>query len=428
MVEKYNVGDCVRIETSTHEFEGRVLESPQDASEILLLKLDSGYNIGVLKKDLKSLKIVGNFSETSKTLDVKIPIVSGKKSIALIITGGTISSQLDVKTGAVKWITSPSTLLQNYPEIFDIANVAKVEVPFMKASENMNSGDWKKIAKVVEQYLQDPGISGIIITHGTDFLHYTGSALAFFLGRVNKPVVLTYAQRSSDRASSDARLNLVCAAQAAISDIAEVMLVGHATNNDDFCYAMPATKVRKMHTSRRDAFKIINSQPFAKITKEMIQPLSKYNIRSELKKKFNIDSVFDNKVALIDFYPGQDPSILEWYLKQGYRGIVLMTSGLGHLPTKESGNNWIPVIKKVIAAGMTVCAVPQTLYGRLNPKVYSAGRELEDSGIIFLQDMLPETAFVKLGWVLGHKDWKGKFIREKMLENVAGEFNERLEE
>ena len=118
MVEKYNVGDRVRIETSTHEFEGRVLESPQDASEILLLKLDSGYNIGVLKKDLKSLKIVGNFSETSKTLDVKIPIVSGKKSIALIITGGTISSQLDVKTGAVKWITSPSTLLQNYPEMF----------------------------------------------------------------------------------------------------------------------------------------------------------------------------------------------------------------------------------------------------------------------------------------------------------------------
>ncbi|GAI78977.1 unnamed protein product, partial [marine sediment metagenome] len=151
--------------------------------------------------------------------------------------------------GGVDWLTDPETLFKFYPSLFEKVNVLKVEVPFMKASEDMDFKDWQKIARVAEKLLNNQNIRGIIITHGTDFLHYTSAALSFFLRNLNKPVVLTYSQRSIDRASSDANLNLQCAALVAISDIAEVMIVGHASSNDDFCYAMPGTKVRKLHTS-----------------------------------------------------------------------------------------------------------------------------------------------------------------------------------
>ena len=112
----------------------------------------------------------------------------------MIITGGTIASRYDSKTGGVKPLDTPESLFKFYPEIFNKVNVAKVEVPFMKASEDMDFSDWKKIAKVCEKLLNDQNISGVVITHGTDFLHYTASALSFFLGRVSKPVVLTYSQ------------------------------------------------------------------------------------------------------------------------------------------------------------------------------------------------------------------------------------------
>jgi len=159
--------------------------------------------------------------------------------------------------------------------------IALLATPFTKSSEDMDYKDWQKIAKITEKLLNDSNIKGIIITHGTDFLHYTAAALSFFLKDLNKPVVLTYSQRSIDRASSDANLNLKCSAIAAISDIAEVMLVGHASINDNFCYAMPGTKVRKMHSSKRDAFQIINSKPFAKVYSDRIDIISDYNLRNK---------------------------------------------------------------------------------------------------------------------------------------------------
>ena len=209
--------------------------------------------------------------------------------------------------------------------------------------------------------------------------------------------------RDSDRASSDANLNLQCAALAAVSDIAEVMLVGHASINDDFCYAMPGTKVRKMHSSRRDAFKIINSKPFAKIYADKIEILSKHNFRK--KSKVKTDLKFEEKIALIKFYPGQDPSILDYYFKKKYKGIVLEMGGLGHVATKRARHSWTKKLKEVQKKGLIICATAQTIYGCLDPLVYSNGREILETGVIYLEDMLAETALIKLGWVLGHKEW-----------------------
>jgi len=419
------VGDYVEIHLSKIIYEGILLETPGNEKGVVLLKLDSGYNIGFNKKDilkikfLRKVKILGNEIEIKKSRE--------KPNIAMIITGGTIASKYDAKTGGVTNLINAQELFRFYPEMFEKVNVAKIEIPFMKSSEDMDFKDWQKIGKIAEKLLNDGNISGIIVTHGTDFLHYTASALSFFLRNLNKPVVLTYSQRSSDRASSDANLNLQCAAQAAISDIAEVMIVGHANSDDDFCLAMRGTKTRKMHTSRRDAFKMINTKPIARIFRDRIEIISEYNRRQKTKTKY--DGKFESLVATIKIYPGQNPDILDYYLKKKYKGLILETSGLGHVPTKGK-NSWMKKLKEIQKKGIVVCAVSQCINGRVDPFVYSNARELFESGVIYLEDMLSETALVKLGWVFGHSDWaKSKeVVKEKMLHNFAGELNNRMEE
>jgi glutamyl-tRNA(Gln) amidotransferase subunit D len=434
-------GDYVKVVLSKVEYFGTLLEVPESEKGIVLLKVDSGYNLGFNKKDILEIKVVKKLVEkeednSSSKISVKKDNRSSaylklqnketkKPNIAMIITGGTIAARLNPKKGGVDWLDTPESFFKVYPEIFEKVNILKLEIPFMKASEDMDFKDWKKIAKLSEKLLNDDNINGLIITHGTDFLHYTSAALSFFLRNLNKPVVLTYSQRSIDRASSDANLNLQCSALAAISDMAEVMIVGHASSNDDFCYAMPGTKVRKMHSSKRNAFKIVNSNVFAKISSNQIERISNYNLRSS-GRKVKGDIKFEEKVALIKIYPGQDSNILDYYLKNKYKGIVLEMSGLGHAPSKRAVNSWTKKLKEVQQKGLIVCGVSQCIYGRVDPLVYSNGRELLNTGIIYLEDMLAETAFVKLGWVLGHSEWKNK-VKEKMLENISWELNNRLE-
>jgi glutamyl-tRNA(Gln) amidotransferase subunit D len=418
-----NPGDLILVKTAKEEIEGVLIESYEPG--IVLVKLKSGYNIGVSRENLLDIKVIkkaekreekkGEFKQSHK-----------KPIIDLIVTGGTLSSSLDVTTGGVKFLTSPETLFQFYPEIFELADIRIIN-PFMKWSENMDSEDWIKIAKHVKKSLEDENVKGVIVTHGTDFLHYTSAALSFFFPKPNKPIVLTYSQRSTDRGSSDAELNLYCAAKAALSDISEVMIVGHANSSDDYCFALQGTKVRKLHTSRRDAFKPVNTSPIAKIYRDKIEVLKEHNKRGKASEKFDSDNfVFEDKIALVKFYPGQNPEILEHYASLGYKGLIVEFSGIGQVTT-EGRNNWIPVLEKIIKKGVVVCAAAQTIYGRLDPLVYEAGRRLEKTGVIYLKDMLAETAFVKLGWVLG-KTKNAEQVRALMLENISKEFNDRLGE
>ncbi len=414
-------GDLVEVHFGKVIYEGIFLESPESEKGIILLKLENGYNIGLNKKDI--LKIVTIHRGEDKEEKSEISKDNKKPNIAMIITGGTIASSYDSKTGGVHPLTNPESLFRFYPGLFERVNVVKVEVPFMKFSEEMDFKDWQKIARTSEKLLNDSNIRGIIITHGTDFLHYTSAALSFFLGKLNKPVILTYSQRSIDRASSDANLNLQCSALAAISDIAEVMLVGHASEEDNFCYAIRGTKVRKLHTSRRDAFKPINCKPFAKISQDTILKIDGHNLRNN--RKVKLDLKFNDKIALIKLYPGQSTEILDYYAKDKYKGIILELSGIGNASSK-----FIKKINELSNKGIIFCGVSQCINGRVDGLVYSSGRKLIEAGVIYLGDMLAETALVKLGWVLGHKEWiKSKEkIKEKMLENIAGEFNKRLEE
>jgi glutamyl-tRNA(Gln) amidotransferase subunit D len=418
-------GDIVRIKTSSEEYEGTLIESYNP--DVILVKIKSGYNVGINKKDIKKVEKIGT-AEKKGFPEAKAK-ETGKKlpGVSFIVTGGTISSRVDYATGGVKSLMNPEEIFAMAPKVYDIVKINRIEKPFMMLSENMTSENWKEIAKTAEKLLNDKENKGIVITHGTDILHYTAAALSFMLKNLNKPVVLTYAQKSIDRGSTDASLNLTCAAAAAVSDIAEVMLVGHASENDDFCYAIRGTKTRKMHSSRRDAFRPINDLPIAKISEEgkieILDKFSRINKRND--KKVVADTAFEDKVALIKFYPGAKPDMIEFLIKQGYKGIVIEATGLGHVVT-EGKNDWIPSIKRAVENGIIVCITTQTLYGRVDPYVYAPGRKLKDAGALFLEDMLPETAYVKLGWVLGHA--KGKEAEKLMMQNIAGEFNKKVSE
>lgn len=427
MQQDIKPGDKVEIHFIKEIYEGTLIESAETEKDIVLLKLGNGYNIGFSRKEIQEIKLV----EKGKESDIKIDLKKDKEkaNIAMVVTGGTIAARLNPKKGGVDWLDSPESLFKYYPEIFEKVNIVRLETPFMKASEDMDYKDWQKTAKIVSDLLNDSNIEGIIITHGTDFLHYTSAALSFFLGKVNKPVVLTYSQRSIDRASSDANLNLVCSAIAATSEIAEVMLVGHASSSDDYCYAMPGSKVRKMHTSRRDAFKVINGKAYAKIFPDRTEILRDFNRRNN-GKKIKIDNKFESKVALLKFYPGQDPDILDYYVKKGYKGLILEMGALGHVATMRAREGWTAKLKEVQKAGLIICATTQCINGRVDPLVYSNGRELMETGIIYMEDVTSETAFVKLGWVLGHTEWAKSrdVVKQKMLENYTGEFSKILEE
>jgi glutamyl-tRNA(Gln) amidotransferase subunit D len=417
-----NPGDIATIRTDEGVIKGRIIESYD--KDVLLVKLESGYNIGIKKDEIKGINVEKRAREESKKEEIKQN--TKLPSVSVIMTGGTIASKLDYNTGGVKWLMNPDEIFSIAPKVFDITRIKIIEKPFMLASENMTPKEWKILAQKTTELLNKPENRGVIITHGTDTLHYTAAALSFMLKNVNKPVVLTYAQRSADRGSSDTALNLTCAGRAALSDIAEVMLVGHATTNDDYCIAIRGTKARKMHTSRRDTFRPINDLPIAKIYLDRIEALQDYKKRND-NLKVKADTKFEEKIALVKYYPGAKPDILEFYAEKGYKGIVIEATGLGHVATEESRNNWLPAIKECIRKGIIICFAPQTLYGRLDPYVYSPGRKLADIGVIFLEDMLPETAYAKLGWVLGHTSYPAK-VKEMMLENYAGEINKRISE
>jgi len=411
-------GDIVRIKTSDDEIEGVVI--PSFDPDVVLLKLETGYNIGVEKNRIRSMKKIG-VRKSEAFPEAKSHQKKGKPGVSMIATGGTISSRVDYNTGAVKPLMSPQQLFFLAPKLLDTLKVNKIERPFSVLSENMEPKHWAKIAKLAANLLNKKENNGLIITHGTDTLHYTAAALGFMLKNLNKPVVLTYSQRSTDRGSTDTVLNLTCAGHAALSDMAEVILVGHGTTSDDYCYALRGVKSRKMHTSRRDTFRPINDLPIARIDeKGNVVSMQVYNKRDE-KKKVVSDTAFEEKVALIKYYPGADAGIIDYYVNRKYKGLVIEATGLGHVSTEK----WLPAIKKAIKKGVVICFAPQTLYGKLDQYIYTSGRELADAGVIFLGDILPETAYVKLGWVLGHEK-KPEKIKELMLKNIAGEFNKKI--
>ncbi len=429
------IGDRISITKGKRKYEGLLMPRNETGdSNCIVLKLDNGYNIGIRlegkikikkskKPEPKEVKEEVEF-EFGKKRFKELEFDSKKPKISLIMTGGTIISRVNYKTGGVTALEKPKELLTNIPELKNIVNIKDILAPFRKMSEDLDYKDWQKLAQLTAKELNKN--QGVILTQGTDTLHFTSAVLSFMLKNLYKPVVFTASQRSSDRGSSDAFMNLICSAHTSISDIGEVGVCMHGSTDDHYCYFIRGTKVRKMHSTRRDAFRSINEIPLAKVFPDGKIDILNKNHKKRKDEKVIADIKFEPKVALLKTYPGSEPEILEFLVKKGYKGFVLEGTGMGHVPTFAE-KSWIPTIKKLIKDGIPVVIAPQTIYGRINTNVYTNLRVLfHEAKAIPAEDMLPETAYIKLGWVLGHTKDLEK-VREMLLTNIAGEITERTE-
>ncbi|MFP4400760.1 MAG: Glu-tRNA(Gln) amidotransferase subunit GatD [Candidatus Woesearchaeota archaeon] len=417
-----DAGDKVRIKTKSETFLGTLMPRPPILEgDYVVLKLENGYNIGIEKSKILEIKTEQKYSAPKKPKQEKIKDNPKLPTVSILSFGGTISSKVDYKTGGVIADYTAEDFLAMEPRLRDYANLKARKVMSLM-SEDFLPCDWKKMAE--ETFKELKNSDAVIITQGTDTLHFSTAILSFFLKKLNKPVIFTAAQRSIDRGSSDAFMNLLCAVKAAsLFDGAGVFLVMHGSSSDDFCYIHKGTKVRKMHSLRRDAFRSINEFPIAKVfpNKDKIEYIhDNYTKRSKCKPE--LDASFEEKTALITIYPGMDPGIIDYYLDKEYRGIVLAATALGHVPT-SCKKNIMKQLDRAKKENVPVVVATQCLYGRVDPLVYSPLRKLSiERDVVFAEDMLPEVAYLKLGWILSKTNSSEK-VKEMMLTNYSGEIN-----
>ena len=416
---RVQVGDLIRVTKDGVTYEGILIpRSELGDDKHVVIKIKSGYNIGVEVTSATSIVKLGADKRPAFTPPALPEQKPGLPKVTIVSTGGTIASRVDYRTGAVRPAISASDLYSIVPELSDIATI-DTEILFSVFSEDITPKHWTEIAKTIAQHVSN-GADGVVVTHGTDTMGYTAAALSFAVQNLPVPVILVGAQRSEDRPSSDAASNLVGAVLAASkAPFAEVAVAMHESVSDEAIVLHRGTKVRKLHTSRRDAFKTVNTQPIGKVLNRQILMLTKdYQPRSK-ERKLVLKSKFEDKVALIKFYPGMNSKIIDWHVEAGYKGIVLEGSGLGHVRQE-----FFPSVKRAIENGVIVAMTSQCIWGRVNMNVYTNGRDLVAMGVIPLQDMLAETALVKLMWVLGQTKDVEK-AKKILTTNIAHEFSAR---
>lgn len=383
--------------------------------DVVILKMKSGYNVGIKVDADTKIEVLEMPAERVRK-DAEIEFKKGLPKLVLIGTGGTIASYVDYRTGAVHPALSTSDMVNAVPEIRDIANI-DARVLFSIFSENMDIEHWQGLAQAVVEEINN-GADGIIIPHGTDTMGYTAAALSFMLGDVPKPVVLVGAQRSSDRPSSDASSNLMaCARFCTKANRAGVYVVMHDTSGDDSFAVHIGPRVRKMHTSRRDAFHSINAAPIAHLDKDGKMQVS-IDGPAVSDAKAEAKTGMERSCVLLQYYPGMNPEIFEDIFMKS-KGIVISGSGLGHV-----NSNMVPLIKKACDNGAVVVMTSQCLNGRTNLNVYNTGRDMLAAGAITVLDMLPETAYVKLMWALANTS-SVEEAKKLMQTPLAGEMSDR---
>ena len=386
------VGDLIRVRKDGAIYDGVLMPRTElGDEEHIVLKLKNGYNIGISTSGAE-VEVIQKGAPREIKRGAIIPADPTKPPVTILGTGGTIASRVDYRTGAVHPSFTAQELLTAVPELAGLANISTKAICNI-LSENMTPSHWTEIARACTDEL-NRGAMGVVIAHGTDTMAYTAAALSFMLQDLWKPVVLVGSQRSSDRPSSDAPLNLVSAVRVACSDMGEVTVVMHGSSSDDRCLVHRGTKVRKMHSSRRDAFRSINTLPLGEVTEGGVRALSEYRRRKD-GVEVKVDARLEERVALLKISPGMGQELLERAVDT-HRGIVLEGTGLGHVP-----EYLMEPIARAREEEKLVVMTTQTLYGRVDMKVYSTGRELLTRGGVSGGGMLPEVAYVKLMCALG---------------------------
>jgi glutamyl-tRNA(Gln) amidotransferase subunit D len=413
------IGDMIRITKNGETYEGLLIPRSEygDKSHVVI-KLKSGYNIGVLITPQTKLERIGKGAKPAFAVSPTPEQNPKLPKVAIISTGGTIASRVDYRTGAVRPALSASDLYSVVPELAKIARI-DAQILFSLFSEDITPKHWTEIAKSVAKQISQ-GADGVVIAHGTDTMGYTAAALSFAMQNLPIPIILVGSQRSADRPSSDAATNLIGAVTAAAAGpIAEVLLAMHETTSDTSIAIHRGTKVRKCHTSGRDAFRSINASPIARIQDQKIVLLTDDYKKRSLENKLVLKPKFEERVALVRFGPSMIPELIDWYVKKGFKGLVIEGTGLGHV-----GRYCFDAIRNAINCKVLIGMTSQCIWGSVNMNVYEAGRDLLALGVIPLEDMLPETALVKLMWVLGRTQ-NPKEAKKLLKTNIAGEFSPR---
>ncbi|SEW21699.1 Glu-tRNA(Gln) amidotransferase subunit GatD [Natrinema salifodinae] len=428
-----NPGDRIRVDRADRTYEGVLLPSSTD--DHLVVKLEGGYNVGVDREgaDVEVLaedvyEIDGADAAGDEGAASEIEFDDDLPTISLISTGGTIASTVDYRTGAVTAQFDAEDVLRAVPDLAGRANY-RGRVVANILSENMEPPIWRDLAQAVYEEIE-AGADGVVVMHGTDTMQYSASTLAFML-ETPVPIVFTGSQRSADRPSSDNVMNAVSAVEAAKSDCAEVLVCMHATESDDVCALHRGTRVRKNHTSRRDAFETVGAEPLGTVDYETSEAdaasdsqaaSSRETVAIEFRRDYRqrgetdlvVEPELEDDVELLKFTPGMDPQFLD--VVEGAAGLVIEGTGLGHVHT-----DLIPRIEELIEDGTTVVMTSQCLEGRVCDRVYDTGRDLLEAGVVEAGDTLPGTAKVKLMWALEHAD----DVEEAMSTSLAGEIQER---
>jgi glutamyl-tRNA(Gln) amidotransferase subunit D len=386
----------------------------------IVLKLKTGYNVGVRIESTSVVEVKGKGVEPHFARPPEPPQTPGLPKVSIISTGGTIASRVDYRTDAVQPALGAEDLYSVVPELAQVADV-QAKVLFSIFSENIGPQHWSKIASTVEEEI-GKGADGVVITHGTDTLGYTAAALSFALSGTPVPVVLVGSQRSSDRPSSDAATNLLAsAAVAGKAPFAEVVVAMHDWVSDEKIAVHRGTKVRKCHTSRRDAFRSVNAEPIAyyDVVNRSLELKTKEYAERQERTDWRGRNQFDPNVTLIKYHSGLSVGVLDWAIASGYKGIVLEGTGLGHV-----GEVLFPALERAAKEGIVVAMCSQCIWGGVNMNVYSTGRDLLKLGVLPLGDMLAETALAKMMWALGQESEPEK-VKEIMLTNLAHEYSEK---
>ncbi|MDH3498320.1 MAG: Glu-tRNA(Gln) amidotransferase subunit GatD [Gemmatimonadota bacterium] len=416
----FRVWSEVRIQTTRGTFEGLVLPRSETSDEHhLVLKLGTGYNIGIRHDTVRAVEELGYREAIYKIPEQAFPTDPANPRVKLFGTGGTIASRLDYRTGAVIPAFTPGELYGSVPELADICNL-ETEKLFSIFSENMGPEQYLVLAEKIGEAVR-AGYAGVVIGHGTDTMHHTAAALSFMVRRPPVPVVMVGSQRSSDRPSSDAARNLISATwTAARGPVAEVMVCMFGPTSDRYNLLHRGTRVRKMHSSTRSTFRTVGDIPLAMVQDEVLTPLQDAWARRRDDRDVTIQAAYDERVTLLYYYPGMQPDVLDAMVEKGYRGIVIAGTGLGHVNRKI-----YPALARARDAGVHMYMTLQTLWGFVQMQVYETGREILQLGVVPLANMMPEVAFVKLGWALGVHPDDPAAVRALMTDNVSGEMTER---
>lgn len=419
--EGIEIYDKIKIIKNGKEYVGLLMPRPFYGDPCcIVIKLSNGYNIGVAFNEKTKVILLEKSTGTRSRATEVDELEKSTGEVAIVNTGGTISSKVDYLTGAVYPAFSTKDLYGMVPEIKNIASI-RARPLFNILSEDMTPKHWEIMAKVACEEFKK-GAIGVVFTHGTDTMHFSAAALAFAVQRASGPIVFVGAQRSPDRPSSDAFLNLLSAViTAKKAPFAESVIVMHGESSDTYCYVHRGVKSRKLHTSRRDAFKSVNDVPLAKVENGKIIILNdRYVPREEKPDNISLKAKFDEKVLLVKVYPGCNPELIRWAIDCKYHGIVLEATGLGHVPQPM-----VKYVEEAVSEGIPVAVTSQCIWGRVNLNVYRRGVELIKAGAIPCEDMTPETALVKLMWILAQTR-ELEEVRELMLKNFVYEINERL--